>query len=138
MASFAAMNRTDAERLASTVVDGVTVNETRAIIDEFLRQIARCPVCGDTGRFTFDQPTTVEQPDPGHPSGSSPLDVVKGYTTDCPRCGPPDEGKGRGDPAFVRWCCASDKDGSTCRKAKTAGLDEHRDCGPRIVLPIPA
>lgn len=135
MATIAAVRQQDAERLAAIAVDGVTLADAQKIIGEYLIQIVRCHVCGDTGRFTFARPATLKV------AATNAAMVVKtGDETDCPLCGPPVNGRGAGDPAFVRWYCEREKDAVTCRAAKGAGasgVQEHAGCGLRVMLPVP-
>lgn len=122
--------RADAESLAA-VAAGVSREQARAVISEYLTRIARCQVCGDTGRFRFDLPLTMRIAETG-----SAMKANVGDETDCPRCGPPVDGSGAGNPSFVRWYCANYKTVNACRAARTDGDPDHAGCGPRIMLPF--
>ena len=94
------MKRENAERLAASGEE-VTLEQAKAVIQEFLTQLARCQVCDNSGKFTFGHETTIAQ-DVKRFGGylSEERTVSEGMTSACPACG-----DGSGDPVFVKWHC---------------------------------
>lgn len=123
-----------AQRLAATATEGLTTAQARAVILEYLAQLARCPVCDNTGRFTYDREVPVNLSDRPHGMPESSY-ITPGATSPCPRCL-----DGHGDPEFVAWHCWHDRMERDCRHAQQggSGVDgDHERCGYRIVLAIP-
>lgn len=140
VAKVKSMNQDIAERFAATAVDGITVAQARTIIREFLSQIARCPVCNDTGRITFGRDMEVKLMDNPRHANATAQWLQAGSETDCPRCGPPtDDGRGKGDPLYVAWHCSRGEDDQRCHRDR---LDEsgrrqpHSKCSYRVMLPL--
>jgi hypothetical protein len=129
------VKRDTAERLAATIVPGVSVEDAQAIIQEFLTQLARCPVCDGTGMFTFASDVKIDARDPtGHPLVDARVD--KGTTTSCPCCG----GE-KWDPEFVAWHCFRGDRNSDCQHDKNGDKgrrEPHANCGYRVMLPLVA
>ncbi len=108
----------------------MTVEQAQAIIQEFLTQLARCPVCDGSGTVTFGQSAAVDMTD----TRGQPADrfIPAGTSGTCPYC------DGKGDPEFVVWSCVHENDGQDCRPYKNGGSgghEDHADCGYRITLP---
>lgn len=130
MSRLPGMKRELAERLASTVVDELTVGQARAVIAEFLVQLVACPLCDGGGEFIYRRPGFVDNAVRRPGKGS------------CPVCGSTDEDdSGRGDPDWVAWVCAQGKSVEECRRQGSSDDAENRDghevCGYRVVLPLP-
>jgi len=132
------MKREIAERIASTAVEKVTVEQARTIIGAFLSELSRCPVCDGSGTITFGRDVFLPVSD-RHPNGSETF-IAAGTTGSCPRCGSRDKDlAGKGDPDYVGWhCCRGDGD-QECRRwsesDQAENRDNHANCGWRIVLP---
>lgn len=144
-----------AKQLAAAKVACVSEADAGLIIEEFLRRVAVCSVCGDTGRFAFSRDVEkVPVMNPDAPLNEPLSRTVKaGTKTSCPRCGP--SGEGRGDPAFVKWRCDEGKDMEVCQRKKeeeeeARELEEaeyepqpgddpgplHEKCGYHLELPL--
>ncbi len=134
------MKRDIAERLASTVVDGVAFADAQQIIATFLTQLARCPVCDGSGTFAFGRDVTMTVSD-RHLGKNMSGQVTAGTMGLCPRCGSDDENaSGKGDPDYVAWHCYHGDRDSECRFSREeSGHKERRNghskCGWRIFLP---
>jgi hypothetical protein len=113
-----------------------------ALIDAYLRELARCPVCDGSGRTTFGRDTTVGpmMTGAGSPASQDRRYVPAGTEASCPRCGGDDPlTSGVGDPEFVAWHCVVGERDSLCqgdRKQHEERRSVHADCGWRIVLPL--
>jgi hypothetical protein len=129
------MKQDIAERFAATAIEGITVEQARQIIGEFLTQIVRCPVCDGSGEIQFGRDVVLPvRGDYGR--SESEQYFPAGTVGKCPRCGGGDEdGGGRFDPEYVAWHCVQGSDDRECCRQK--GHNGHADCGWRITLPLP-
>jgi hypothetical protein len=124
-----------AERLSVTATEKVTVDQGRAVIREFLVQLAQCPLCDGTGRYTFDREVQVDAKD-SHGVEIRSSYVSAGTVGLCPKCV-----EGNGDPEFVAWHCTLGKDDHDCRASRERGNgpgEDHDDCGFRLCIRIPS
>lgn len=125
------MDRVTAERIAAATA-GVTYRQAAMVIDEVLRQLGKCDLCQDTGRFTFTKSVSVELRHSGGHGGYAGY-LPAGTETDCPRCL-----DGDGDPRWVGWYCVYDSRDCALRHRREAGwAADHPDCGWRVRLPRP-
>jgi hypothetical protein len=135
------MKRDIAERLAATAVDGVTVDQARTIIETFLTQIARCPVCDGSGRIVYGREMVIETR--AGDFNAAVLDggrrIPKGTAGSCPRCGSSEpEENGKGDPEWVAWHCAKGDGDEFCRSDRTGDDGRrvgHAECGFQVMFP---
>jgi hypothetical protein len=130
------MKRDIAERMAATkICEDLTVKQAKAVIQEFLAQLAQCPVCDGTGEFIFGRDVEIDTKDHmGRPLGDRERRIEKGTTSSCPRCG----GE-KVDPEFVVWHCVHGDREMDCRHYKNGGNGSHKDhaeCGHRVMLPL--
>ena len=134
------MKREIAERIAATMVEGVTVGQAREIIGSFLTEIARCPVCDGSGEITFARDVQIATTEPGRSPGDGGRFIQQGTTGTCPLCGSiePNE-TGRGDPEFVFWYCEKGDSNRNCwidRDRDGEHRNGHAACGLRVMLPL--
>lgn len=135
------MKTDTAIRFAASAENGVTVAQTQHIVAEYLKYVARCPVCENEGRFTFGRDVNMRMRDTYKPNEAlSERTVVAGTEAPCPRCGGPDEdGTVRGDPNHVAWHCLQGDTDTNCRFDRNGDLrrrEGHEGCGWRIILPL--
>jgi hypothetical protein len=134
------MKRDTAERFAATAVEGVTLDQARLIIREFLTGLALCSMCGGSGEFTFERAMTFELDDLSAPGRKDERVVPAGTTAPCPRCRGRYDRDAAGDPEFVGWRCVQGSRAIDCHNERARG-DEHRaghaECGYRVFLPLP-
>lgn len=135
------MDRDLALRIAATVDDGITVEQAKRIVGEFLAQLARCPVCDGSGVTTFGQDVEVDvRTHANRRVTDADRFISAGTTGSCPRCGSVDpEASGQGDPAWVAWHCVAGDDDQQCERDRQSDRAEQRDghtgCGWRLMLP---
>lgn len=129
----AAMKQEIAARLAATAVDGITVDQARAIIRAFLVELARCPLCDGSGRYVFRRAVTN-----GKRATHDSVLVPAGTSGSCPVCGSEDE-EPVGDPEYVGWHCLRGEADQHCRHYQSDATERrngHSACGYRIMLPL--
>ena len=129
------MNVDMAQRLAATAVDGVTVDDAKAIIRSFIVELLRCPVCNDTGSFTYQYEASVHLVEQ---RGGSPRErrIPEGTIATCPRCGGIDsQNTPRGDPEFVLWHCLGPDHERRCSADMPGESERHVRCGYRVMIP---
>lgn len=133
------MEREIAERFAATTVEGLTLKNTRAVIQAFVTELARCATCDGSGVITFGRDVQIEGAENHHPAGD--LRILAGTRGSCPRCGSLDRAEsGKGDPEFVAWHCTKGDAAFGCRRDradehKLERRNEHVKCGWRVLLP---
>jgi len=122
-----------AANLAGAEAD-VSAEQARTVIRTFLKFVARCSMCEDSGEIDWRLPTHVTAPNMDY-------NVPAGAHSMCPLCGGFDaETKPRGDPAWVSWWCAQKRFEQDCRAARQSQdrqiSEDHSDCGYRVMLPL--
>lgn len=123
------MKRDIAERLAATkICDDVTVEQTRAIIREFLTELARCPVCDSSGEFTYRRDVQVQITEA---RGPAHVTVKAGTPAVCPLCA-----GSQYDPTYVVWHCKKAETESPCRRDDRCPREGHEECGDHLILPL--
>lgn len=128
-----------AERIAASMVDGVTVDQAHLIIQTFLEQLARCPVCDGSGRFTFRRDLELDVRDRLSPRAADRY-IPAGTSGTCPFCGTNDpQTSGKGDSEWVGWHCYLGQREDYCRADQQRDAadyrEPHADCGWRIMIP---
>lgn len=136
------MNRDHAERIAATSVEALSVDSARTVIAKFVTELARCPVCDGSGRFTLVRDIELPFVDNlGRPVAEANRIVRAGAEVPCPRCGSMDNGdSGKGDPEHVAWHCTVGDGDDDCRRARRRDgsvAEQHERCGYRLVLELP-
>jgi hypothetical protein len=127
-----------AERFAASKFEGVTVDQVRGVIREFLAHLAVCPVCNGTGEITFARSVELRVEELPGVGRARERYVEAGSVATCPACVGDDEpGAARYDAEHVAWHCTKGDGERECEKAQTdeKGRAEHADCGYRIMLP---
>jgi len=123
-------------RLAATAGEDLRVDQAKAVIDEYLLRLAKCPVCNGSGDFTFGQKTAVKAEDRHGNAVAGGVTVPAGTDSRCPLCG-----DGSGDPKFVGWHCLRGDDDYRCQRAKErrdTSDGDHSACGNRLILKLPS
>ncbi len=126
------MKHEDALRFAASAVDVLSVDDVETIITTYVRELARCAACDDTGEVTWAHDTEYK-------TASQPEQVLIGEGTvgPCPRCGGRDhDGQLRHDPEFVKWRCARGATEADCRDARSRDDDRHELCSYELVIPL--
>lgn len=122
------MERRVAERFAATAASGLTVEDARRVVAEFLRTLGACSACDDDGQLRFVH--AVRLPIDDANGTSQGLGWTRpGTNAPCPRCSQ------EGDPDHVRWICLCDEGRMACTAARESGDQRHEACGLRLVLP---
>ncbi len=115
-------------RLAATAgitEDGLTTQQTLAVIDAYAAALAECPLCGGAKVYTFTHRVPLRPYAPN--LNELNVDIEPGTEGQCPACA----GAGH-DPRNVFWHCAQGDGQELCEVSKTAGngrAEQHADCG---------
>jgi len=112
------MDHGRALRLAITATEGVSVGQATVLVQEYLSQLARCPMCQGEHGFTFKRDIEIDQ-----------ARIVAGTSGMCPYCA-----DGAGDPDYVVWHCARGDFEEKCRRGDRRS--DHLECGWRILIPL--
>lgn len=129
-------------RLAATAegMDSVTVEHAKIIVRTLMRELSRCPVCGDSGTVTLHSEIVLTGlvDARNHKLGDAHLPTDK--PVECVVCGGRDNGAPRGDPEHVVWVCRHGDRAVDCRHKHDLGtppdMEDHKPCGYRLVLPL--
>jgi hypothetical protein len=137
------MKRDNAEKFAAIASEGVTAEQARRIVADFLAQIALCPSCEGSGTITVGRGARFPLSEDGRHSELEHKYVAAGTEMGCPRCsdGKNDRGDGH-DPSWVHWICNAGDRPLDCKRDQATEdanrREAHADCGWRIILPLEA
>lgn len=133
------MKRDIAERFAATAVHGLSLDDARRVVGEFLISLARCSTCGGAGEFTFGRDVEIRVDDPNRSGGERRV-IPTGTQAPCPACRGTEKAEAAGDPDYVAWHCAVGERDGDCRDDRGRHQDRskpHLECGWRVMLPLP-
>lgn len=141
---MAYVKREIAEKIAAAEVEGVTVAQVRAILQQYLSALTTCSVCGGTGSLDFPQKVQMDnlRDRNGDALYVDHRVIAAGTTCSCFRCGPGFDGQigspGH-DPEHVVWHCTEGATDYQCRHSQRGdqiAQTTHAKCGYRIMLPL--
>lgn len=138
MNSLGAMKRDIAERFAATAVDGLSLDDARNVVREFLRCLVLCPVCAGSGEFIFGRDVELRLDDVY--ARDQLHRILAGTAGPCPMCRGREENEAVGDPEYVAWHCVQGNGDDRCASDRTQEEDrrqQHQSCGWRVMLPLP-
>jgi hypothetical protein len=131
------MDRQTSERFAAAS-EGLRTATATAVINEFLRQLARCPTCEGSGQVEFATSMEFRVGEHGRGNALQYQFIPAGTVGDCPRCGGADGFDGW-DPAHVAWRCLCEMTKQQCvesRRSEGSRAADHARCGYRITIEL--
>ena len=126
------VKRDAAERIAATHGRDVSHEDAQNVINMFLRKLAECPACEDSGLVSYHRGARIAGEGADGGPGFVTVDADAAPQT-CPLCG-----GGHGDSEWVWWHCRRLPHESCAPDAPASESRGHEHCGWHLVIPLQA